>query len=234
MKRFWTVLACLLGLSEARGEPIVFRLSGVVSEVTDPGQLLPPSIAAGTAFTGQLFYETSTPDEFPTDPARGRYRHLPNTGQGGLSIVIGDLDFHSVTDNDFHVEIDNGLTYIPFDDPGATRPAADYFWVPDVYVNSGLPVEQVKFQLLWSDQTAAAFQSDFLPLELDVSSFENPSIDIVGTGGAETGGGGVAFLQIRVAVESAVVVPEPSTALVGALALGICGVATRSRLKHVD
>jgi hypothetical protein len=211
------VIVLAMAVSPLRGERIAFRLSGVVSEVSDRAGLLPSTIVAGAPISAELKYDTARADDFPTDPQRGRYRFLPGDDAGGIAISVGGHTFQARTDNDFYVEVDDGLPYLPFDDPGAVLPGTDYFWIPGIEVTNSVNVEYTSLQLFWRDPSTDAFDSDSLPRTLVMTDFVAPTIDITGCGCVETGNGESRSFRIRTTIHSAIAVPEPSTALLVAM-----------------
>jgi PEP-CTERM motif-containing protein len=84
----------------AKAAPVEFIFSGVVTETTDANNLLAGGFQPGTAFSGNVFYDTATasPDGYPDNPGLAVYGFSPAFA---MSVSAGahrfDSTFSSIT-----------------------------------------------------------------------------------------------------------------------------------------
>lgn len=228
----WIVIATswfIRGMNDC--DAAQFRFSGQLSYVDDPSGVLPEEIHAGAPFAGTFFFGAAD-DLLPEDPSRGEYRFAGQSA--GVRIEIGGQFVQSSNADPFALEVNNDLTYYPFDSPGNAQPAMDFFWIRDGVWTHSLGAEQVKIELFWINDDANVFSSDALPAVLDASDFKSLSrsvispdlipatIDITGGTPIDTGGIGQPGFAIRAQLQEIQVVPEPSSAtvaLIGCVAI---------------
>jgi hypothetical protein len=73
---FWLVVALALATA-SEAEPVQVAFTGTITDVTDPGGMLPPGIVVGTPFSGTYTFDSAAPPPFvqegsavfPIDPS---------------------------------------------------------------------------------------------------------------------------------------------------------------------
>ena len=63
----------LAGLSPARAELVTWGFSGEIDSVLDSENVLEGAVTVGTPFSGRFTFETTTPDDNPSNPGLGEY-----------------------------------------------------------------------------------------------------------------------------------------------------------------
>ena len=190
---------------------ITFRMTGTI-EVGDLDNLLPPDIMTGHLFTAFMTYDLSTPDSAPENPVAGLYLHDAPTTPNGLVIIIGGHTFESDPADAFKVRVSNGT-------PGEPGPAGTdvfAFGTMDVFGPGAVEFRTASF--IWNDLTGTVFNSDALPVSLDIEDFDDPKIHINGIADLIVGGVGKGFTIVG-SVEQMTLVPEPTAAQIGGAAL---------------
>ena len=147
----WMVPALLvagLAVLPARGDLVTWEFEGVLTFVNDYTGFLGPSVYVGAPFSGQLTFESSTPDTVPSDPRRGVY-----LGAGkALGGTIGDNLF--IADPASSIDI-----RVACDELGT---GDDSIWIGTRIRISGQPIQ---FALTLIDDDGLMLPSDALPLE---------------------------------------------------------------------
>ena len=186
------VVVFALVAGSAQATIVTIALTGEVTYLRDPDNLLGGQINIGDVITGSYTYDTSTPD---TNPRSGVGDYWYSTAPYGINLSVGDIVFQTDPENvDFLVEIVNDYT------GGDTYLLASYANLPLV---SGIPVQHISWQLDDFSQTAvSSTRLENRPPDIeDWQSIFGLSIELGEKGGA----------LIRGTVTGLSLIPEPMT-----------------------
>lgn len=189
------ILAMSFGVNGvAQAIPVTFSFEGIVCCTIVPSQLDPP-IAPNTPFSGFYTFESTAPDQFPSDPSYGRYA-LSN-----YSITLLGRTYSMVTPGSGVIDLIGNSSYL-------VRPLPRSLSGP-------VPINDM---ILQSSQFSVGgiglFTSDALPLVPPVLS--GPSI--IGMSFFPVGGNPIATQGV---LTSLTAVPEPSSLML--MGLGLLG-----------
>lgn len=204
---------------------VIFSFTGVLTNVEDPGNLLPPEVVLGTSFSGTIFYDAAeaSTDALPAFPTRGEYDfNNPDGSDFSFTLNLGGHawtanptptgPFNSIFVWNNHVTENDGLNYLSYDfsyDETASLPNG---------------ITAMELELRFRDNTATALSSDALPsLVPSLSTFSgSAALQFFGDDGM-----GNAF-TVTGSILTVTPVPEPGewAAMAGGL-LGVFAVVRR-------
>ena len=181
--RLWilSLVICLAATRNVSAVVVSHEFSGVVAYSNVSG------VAVNDPFTVVLTYDTNQPDLEPADSSIGRYAGFT------LSLDVGPISVSETNPEPYDLGIRDGA-------PGS----------PDGIVWAG-GIGPGNIGLSAGDQTGTAFNSDALPLSLNMSSFSSAGFRHFVTGSTRVDG---TILSI-----SSRIVPEPSSLAIMLIAL---------------
>jgi hypothetical protein len=202
-----TLSLCIgFGATAAWAVPITYELTGVLSKVSDPENVLGGQLSIDMPFTGSLTYDPAASPE-STSGTSAQYRWDPTGTDFSLSISVGPIDAQSAPTGWSRVTVVDG--YSDFD---AFMAASSLVWSTGVNV-AGL-------EIVMQDSTQTVFDGLGLPSYLDLDDFDTHDFNML----AQTGSG-VALVVGN--IQTLTLIPEPGTATL--LLVGLIGLSRSSR-----
>lgn len=192
MKRRMLVMSLIITCSlNVFADVLIYEFSGHINEINENENNVLGDIQTGQSFSGWFSYSTSVPDQRP-DTNYGTYHQ-----DASIQIDIGGLTL-SYLDDFVYVRTQNGISEDSFGF-AVDAQQGDYNFT--------------YFGLELIDSEAGVFDTDAIPLALDLSHFDSPVFILSGSHGPY-----VDYFSLRGQITSLELVPEPCT--LAMLALG--------------
>lgn len=220
----YAALSAVSLADSALATSVSFSIAGVVTQVSDPAVALDPSVAVGAPFTGLVSYE------LPGVAQRGGSRSFP-TPPAVISLEVGSLSVASsppstgqllitVLDGTFF-----GGSYQEPDEPSGGGGDFIGFGIA-LPASNGPPVQSLSFDFV--DPSGQAVSDPSVPIgPLDLALLTGSlRLSASGVGGPE-------FFVLG-AVDSLLLVPEPSTFLLCAAGLALLGAIAKPATPRLD
>ncbi len=217
------VACALMVAASAQAAAVTYYFGGALDTVPDG-----PSLAVGDTFAGSFTFESTALDFYPTAPSNGTYF-------GGSFSIEGTVKSYSFSgiEQSATCVTSSCVGVVVFDQPTSLdffQVTSSVFGGPFALVNGPTVDERLPSFLFFrlSDSSATVFDSDALPSNLALSSFDGGKFDIYFTGGNSNGSQAIASGSLSY-LSAAPAIPEASTSAMLALGLGALAVVRRRK-----